>query len=68
MLVFGVDILDLNLGVQIDSVKRPIKRNSVGSGNMSHCWGLRPLIMILITGFIIVKRVQHRTKLRELRV
>ena len=24
-------------GVQIDSIKQPIKSNSVGSGNMSHC-------------------------------
>ena len=36
-LVFGVKKFDLDLGVQIDSVKRPIKSNSVGSGNMSHC-------------------------------
>ena len=36
-LVFGVDILDLNLGVQINSVKQPIKSNSVDSGNRSHC-------------------------------
>ena len=35
--VFGVNIFDLDLGVQIDSVKQPIKSNSVGSGNMSHC-------------------------------
>ena len=30
-------LLDLDLGVQIDSIKQPIKSNSVGSGNMSHC-------------------------------
>ena len=36
-LVFGVDTLDLNFGVQIDSVKQPIKNNSGGSGYMSHC-------------------------------
>ena len=34
---FGVNIIDLNLGVQIDSIKQPIKSNYVGSGNMSHC-------------------------------
>ena len=33
----GVNVFDLDLGVQIDSIKQPIKRNSVGSGNMSHC-------------------------------
>ena len=36
-LVFGVNVFDLDLGVQIDSVEQPIKRNSVGPGNMSHC-------------------------------
>ena len=36
-LVFGVDILDLNFWVQINHVKQPIQRNSVGSGNVSHC-------------------------------
>ena len=36
--VFCVDIIDLKLGVQIDSVKQPIKSNSEGSGYMSHCW------------------------------
>ena len=36
-LVLGVTVFDLDLGVQIDSIKQPIKSNSVGSGNMSHC-------------------------------
>ena len=36
-LVFGVNVFDLHFGVQTDSVKQPIKSNSVGSGNMSHC-------------------------------
>ena len=36
-LVLGVNVFDLDLGVQIDSIKQPIKSNSVGSGNMSHC-------------------------------
>ena len=36
-LVFGVNVFDLDLWVQIDSIKQPIKSNSVGSGNMSHC-------------------------------
>ena len=35
-LVFGVDIFDLDLWVQIDSVKQPIKRGSVGSRHVSH--------------------------------
>ena len=36
-LILGVNVFDLDLGVQIDSIKQPIKSNSVGSGNMSHC-------------------------------
>ena len=36
-LVLGVNVFDLDLGVHINSVKQPIKGNSVGSGNMSHC-------------------------------
>ena len=36
-MVFGVNVFDLDLGVQIDSIEQPIKSNSVGSGNMSHC-------------------------------
>ena len=36
-LVFGVDVCDLDFGIQIDSIEQPIKSNSVGSGNMSHC-------------------------------
>ena len=33
---FGVNVLGLDFGVQIDSIEQPIKSNSVGSGNMSH--------------------------------
>ena len=32
----GVNVFDLDLGVQIGYIKQPIKSNSVGSGNMSH--------------------------------
>ena len=35
-LVLSVNVFDLDLGVQIDSIKQPIKSNSVGSGNVSH--------------------------------
>ena len=37
-LVLGVDVLNLDFGVQIDSIEQPVKSNSMGSGNMSHCW------------------------------
>ena len=36
-LVFGVNVFNLDFGVQIDSIEQPIKSNSVGPGNMSHC-------------------------------
>ena len=37
-LVSGVDVCDLDLRVWIDLVKQPIKRNSAGSGYVSHRW------------------------------
>ena len=37
-LVFGVNIFDLDLGFQVDSVKQPIKSNSVSPGHVSHRW------------------------------
>ena len=36
--VFVVHIFDLDLRFHVDSVEQPIKRNSVGSGHVSHCW------------------------------
>ena len=36
-LVLGVNVFDSDFGVHIDSIEQPIKSNSVGSGNMSHC-------------------------------
>ena len=36
-LVFVVNVFDLDFRVQIDSIEKPIKRNYVGPGNMSHC-------------------------------
>ena len=37
-LVLGVDVFNLDFGVQIGSIEQPIKSNSVGPGNMSHRW------------------------------
>ena len=45
---FGIDELDLDLWVQIDSIEQPIKRNSGGPKNMSHC-GTPSSNIILIT-------------------
>ena len=36
MLALGVSMFDLDFGVHIDSVNRPIQRNSVVSGHVSH--------------------------------
>ena len=36
-LVFGVNVTDWDFGVQINSIEQPIKSNSVGSGDVSHC-------------------------------
>ena len=37
-LVFGGNIFDLDLWFHFDSVEQPVKRNSVGSGHVSHLW------------------------------
>ena len=37
-LVFGFNVFQLDFGFQVDSVKQPIKRSSVGSGHVSHRW------------------------------
>ena len=37
-LVFGVNVIDLDFGVKIDSVEQPIKSNSVGSGKHVSLW------------------------------
>ena len=33
----GVDVFDLDFGVQNNSIEQPIKSNSVSSGDVSHC-------------------------------
>ena len=56
-LVFGVDVFDLDLGVQVDSIKQPIKSNSVGSGNMSQCRA-SSLYDHLDHSFVVCKHIQ----------
>ena len=65
--MFGVDILDLNNGVQINSVKQPIMSNSVGSGHMSHCW-TSAFDDHFNHGFVILKFEKHSAKSGKLRV
>ena len=57
-LVLGVNAFDLDLGVRIDSVKQPIKSNSVRSGNMSHCRA-SPLYDHLDHCFVVFKDIQQ---------
>ena len=66
-LVFGVDVLDLDLGVQVDSIEQPIKRNSVGPGNMSHC-GTPSLNDHLDHCFVVLKHIQQTFLMRKLDV
>ena len=62
-LVFGVNVFDLDLGVQIDSIKQPIKSNSVTSGNMSHCRA-SSLYDHLDQCFVVFKDI-HQSSWRE---
>ena len=64
-LVFGVNVFDLDLGVQIDSNKQPIKSNSVGSGNMSHC-RTSSLHDHLDHCFVVFKFSQHSFLMRRI--
>ena len=57
-LVFGVNVFDLDLGVPIYSFKQPVKSNSVGSGNMSHC-GTSSLYDHLDHCFVVFKDFQQ---------
>ena len=57
-LVFGVDVFDVDLGVQIDSIKQPIKSNSVASGNMSQCLA-SSLYDHLDHCFVVLKDIQQ---------
>ena len=63
-LVLGVDVFDLDFGVQINSIEQPIKSNSVGSGNMSHCW-TSAFNDHLDHSFIIFKNLTLNFKLRR---
>ena len=56
--VYGVNVFDLDFGVQIDSVEQPIKSNYVGSGNMSHCRA-SSLCNHLDHCFIVLKHIQQ---------
>ena len=67
-LVFGVNVFDLSLWVQIDSIKQPIKSNSVGSGNMSHCGTPSLDNNHLDHCFVVFKHIQQSFLIRKLDV
>ena len=66
-LVFGVDVLDLDFLVQVNSIEKPIKRNSVVPGNMSHC-GAPSFNDHLDHCFVVLKHIQKRFLARRLDV
>ena len=66
-LVFGVNVFDLDLGVQIESIEQPIKSNSVGSGNMSHCWA-SSLQNHLDYCFVVLEHIQQSFLARRIDV
>ena len=64
-LVFGVNTFDLDLWFQINSVEQPIKRNSVVSGHVSHCW-TSFFDDHLDDSFVVFKNVQLRLAWRRM--
>ena len=56
---------DLDVGVQINSIEQPIKRNSVGSGNVSHC-GTSAFNDHLDYSFIVFEHTQQSFLMRRL--
>ena len=56
---------DLDLGFQVDSVKQPIKSNSVSSGNMSHC-GTSSFDYHFDHNFVVLKNVQLGLTLKRM--
>ena len=65
--VLGVNVFDLDLGVQIDSIKQPIKSNSVSSGNVSHCKA-SSLYDHLDHCFVVFKDIQQSFLRRRIHV
>ena len=66
-LVFGVNVFDLDLEVRIDSIKQPIKSNSVGPGNVSHC-RTSALENHLDYCFVVLKDIQQKILTRRMHV
>ena len=58
-------VSNLDLWFQVDSVEQPSKRNSVGSGHVSHCW-TSSFDYHLDDSFVVFKNVQLRRALRRM--
>ena len=65
-LVFGVDVLDLNLRFQINTVEQPVKSNSLVL-DTCHCW-TSAFDDHFNHCFVVLKNVEHRTEWRRLHV
>ena len=61
---FGVNVFDLDLEVQVDSVKQPVLHDSVGSRHVSQCW-TSALDDHLDHSFGVFKNVKLRLTLRR---
>ena len=66
-LVFDINVFDLDFWVQVDSVKQPIKSNSVVAGHVSHWW-TSAFDDHLDHRFVIFNNVGHRARTRRFRV
>ena len=66
-LIFGVNKIDMDLRVQVDPVKEPIKRNSVGPGYVSHRW-TSAFGHHFDYRFIVFKNLQQGAKVRRFSV
>ena len=64
-LAFGINILDLDLWVQVDSVKQPIKRDPVGTGHMSQ-WRTSAFHNHLDNCFVVFENVKQGAEVRKL--
>ena len=65
--MFRVHVFDLDFGVKVDPVKKLIERDSVGSGNMSHCRTSHCNDHIDY-GFVVCESLKHGTLMRGFHV
>ena len=63
----SMNVFNLNVGIQIDSIEQRIKRNSVGPGHVSHC-GTPSFNDHVDHFFVVVKHIQQSLVMRRLDV